>query len=129
MKIYYKIGSLRTFSIKGKRKMECGNGRINKLDLAKRICSKNEDISCKQALKFITIICDEILDIVLNEKGEVFLPRFISIKLDKKQKHGFDFKTKKYAMGGEHYKLSVKPQSYLKEQVCLLNNSLNKDEV
>ena len=93
--------------------MENGKERVNKTQLARIISDKHKSLTFKQAKDFLSIVCDEILSLVLEDKQEVFLNKLISIKLERKSKKGYDFKNQKYIVSGEHYKLSLKPLEYL----------------
>lgn len=101
--------------------------RVNKLDLARRIYSKNKEIELQAINDFIDIICNEILEVVFEEKKEIFLNKLVSIKLKKVDKKGYDFKLHKYTVDGKCYKLCIKALTYMRNQVAKINSQI-KDE-
>lgn len=107
--------------------MENGKDRVNRTQLARIISDKYSGLTFQTTKDFLTIVCDEILNLVLEEKKEVFFNKLVSIKLEKKDKKGYDFKNKKHIASGEHYKLSLKPLEYLKEQVRDLNSKFESE--
>lgn len=103
--------------------------KVRKSDIARRIAKKYKGITYQATADFIDLICDEIIQIVFEEKKEVVLPRVASIKLNEQQRHGYDFKKGEYVLGGTQYRLSFKPQYYIKDKLAKLNKELSDKEV